>query len=442
MQYSPGARVARRGARVARGSSIVLALALASCSSNEEGRLGAIGTGDVSAPAVARIAPADNADACAACRGAASNRRSTLSRTPYLQRVTANDAVVAWTSAGGASATVQVETPDGTQKASFDAAIDKSAPMPDIVSQWPTPISFKPVRQWTAAVSGLSPDTTYCYTVMQDGVPATAPAELAARRRPGDGRTGAVRRARRFGRRRQRSARADAADRDRPVRLHDPRRRHRLRQRDARRVREPLLRASTRRCSRSGRSSRPAATTSTRPATPRPFRQVFVLPENGGPGGVERWYSYDWGDIHFVALDTERTGPAQAAWLEADLTANKLPWTIVYGHKPPHSSAGTLRPAVAAVLRAGAGGPPRCAGAERPRAPLRALRAARRRHLRRHRRRRPRRARAGQPRGRLAFAEAVIHFVVVTVDGDTLTLHAIDATGREFDSTVIPRRSF
>ena len=39
-----------------------------------------------------------------------------------------------------------------------------------------------------------------------------------------------------------------------------------------------------------------------------PFREAFALPENGGPGGIERWYSYDWGDVHFVVLDTERTG--------------------------------------------------------------------------------------------------------------------------------------
>ena len=69
-----------------------------------------------------------------------------------------------------------------------------------------------------------------------------------------------------------------------------------------------------------------------------PFREAFVLPENGGPEGKERWYSFDWGDVHFVALDTERTGPVQAAWLDADLTANQLPWTIVYGHRPPFSS--------------------------------------------------------------------------------------------------------
>ena len=69
-----------------------------------------------------------------------------------------------------------------------------------------------------------------------------------------------------------------------------------------------------------------------------PFREVFVLPENGGPDGIERWYSYDWGDVHFVALDSERPVAVQAAWLDADLTANQLPWTIVYWHRPPFSS--------------------------------------------------------------------------------------------------------
>lgn len=69
-----------------------------------------------------------------------------------------------------------------------------------------------------------------------------------------------------------------------------------------------------------------------------PYRQVFALPENGGPDGVERWFSYDWGDVHFIALDTEQVGPVQAGWLEADLARNTLPWKVVYMHKPPYSS--------------------------------------------------------------------------------------------------------
>jgi calcineurin-like phosphoesterase family protein len=69
-----------------------------------------------------------------------------------------------------------------------------------------------------------------------------------------------------------------------------------------------------------------------------PYRQVFALPDNGGPDGVERWFSYDWGDIHLVALDTERVGVEQSSWLERDLGATARAWKVVYMHKPPYSS--------------------------------------------------------------------------------------------------------
>ena len=46
----------------------------------------------------------------------------------------------------------------------------------------------------------------------------------------------------------------------------------------------------------------------------------------------------------------------------------------------------------------------------------------------------------GAPRPGSAFADPVIHFLVVTIEGDTLTTHAIDATGHEFDTTVMKRR--
>jgi hypothetical protein len=38
-----------------------------------------------------------------------------------------------------------------------------------------------------------------------------------------------------------------------------------------------------------------------------------------------------------------------------------------------------------------------------------------------------------------AFATEVIHFVYVEVGIDELVLHAIDGTGVEFDSAVVPR---
>jgi hypothetical protein len=39
-----------------------------------------------------------------------------------------------------------------------------------------------------------------------------------------------------------------------------------------------------------------------------------------------------------------------------------------------------------------------------------------------------------------AFSEAVCHFLYITVDGDELTLHAIDGVGDEFDSLLLRRQ--
>jgi glucose/arabinose dehydrogenase/PKD repeat protein len=80
-----------------------------------------------------------------------------------------------------------------------------------------------------------------------------------------------------------------------------------------------------------------------------PFRQVFVLPENGAtpqyPDHAERYYSFDYGPVHFVGLDTEtafRDDPgrqaAQLAWLEQDLAATSQPWRVVFFHRSPYST--------------------------------------------------------------------------------------------------------
>jgi hypothetical protein len=78
------------------------------------------------------------------------------------------------------------------------------------------------------------------------------------------------------------------------------------------------------------------------------YRDVFVLPEQGAsttyPDNAERYYSFDYGPVHFVALDTEYAlldagrKQAQLAWLDADLAATTQPWRIVYFHRSPYSS--------------------------------------------------------------------------------------------------------
>jgi 3',5'-cyclic AMP phosphodiesterase CpdA len=77
----------------------------------------------------------------------------------------------------------------------------------------------------------------------------------------------------------------------------------------------------------------------------RPFLQAVYLPDNN-PARSERYYSFDWGPLHMVALDShclrEKTSAcdagAQRAWAEADLAGSKAPWKVVYFHHPPHSS--------------------------------------------------------------------------------------------------------
>jgi len=72
--------------------------------------------------------------------------------------------------------------------------------------------------------------------------------------------------------------------------------------------------------------------------------------ENGGlPSGTESFYSFNYGNVHLISLDSEamesdssylyNENGKQANWLKKDLEANKLPWTIVYWHKPPYSKA-------------------------------------------------------------------------------------------------------
>ena len=65
---------------------------------------------------------------------------------------------------------------------------------------------------------------------------------------------------------------------------------------------------------------------------PEYFEQ-FALPGN------EQWYSFDYGNVHFVALTTEYqlTG-SQLDWLEDDLASTNATWKFVYFHRPMYSS--------------------------------------------------------------------------------------------------------
>lgn len=82
------------------------------------------------------------------------------------------------------------------------------------------------------------------------------------------------------------------------------------------------------------------------PFSPDPaYYDVFNLPTNGECGGVasgtENYYSFNYGNIHFVSLDSydvpRSATAAMATWLEQDLSSNTLPWVVAYWHHPPYT---------------------------------------------------------------------------------------------------------
>lgn len=76
-----------------------------------------------------------------------------------------------------------------------------------------------------------------------------------------------------------------------------------------------------------------------------PYYDIFTLPTTGEAGGIpsgtEAYYSFDYGNVHFVCLDSEKASRAahgaMYTWLEVDLQANTRDWTVVYFHQPPYS---------------------------------------------------------------------------------------------------------
>ena len=66
------------------------------------------------------------------------------------------------------------------------------------------------------------------------------------------------------------------------------------------------------------------------------YRTYNALPTS--PGN-EVYYSFDYGPVHFVCLDTESgLYPEQVPWVEKDLAESKKPWKVAYFHSPPFSS--------------------------------------------------------------------------------------------------------
>jgi Calcineurin-like phosphoesterase/Purple acid Phosphatase, N-terminal domain/IPT/TIG domain len=77
-----------------------------------------------------------------------------------------------------------------------------------------------------------------------------------------------------------------------------------------------------------------------------PYLAIHAVPNEGVPTADRgRYYSYDWGNVHFVSIDAHQSleravnsnGP-MLRWLENDLRSTRQFWRIAYFHYPPFAS--------------------------------------------------------------------------------------------------------
>ena len=87
---------------------------------------------------------------------------------------------------------------------------------------------------------------------------------------------------------------------------------------------------------------------------PRAYLNYFDVPPNGNETFNRYYYSYDYGDVHYVVLDTQLYESnhednhdthhpdlydVQIQWLRQDLAANTKKWTVVLMHRDPFQYA-------------------------------------------------------------------------------------------------------
>ncbi len=81
------------------------------------------------------------------------------------------------------------------------------------------------------------------------------------------------------------------------------------------------------------------------PPTSGVYYDIFNLPTAGEAGGLasgtEAYYAFDYGNIHFICLDSQgsdrSTGGAMLTWLQADLASTTQDWIIAFWHHPPYT---------------------------------------------------------------------------------------------------------
>lgn len=84
---------------------------------------------------------------------------------------------------------------------------------------------------------------------------------------------------------------------------------------------------------------------STNPGLNIPYFLIFDHPTQGEAGGTasgtEKYYSFNYGNVHFVCLDSmtssRATSGSMLKWLEQDLAQNTATWLVAFFHHPPYT---------------------------------------------------------------------------------------------------------
>jgi len=403
--------------------SLFLALPLvagAGCLTNQSGDLATSKTGDLSNPLAERAAPDVEEVARCGAGGLRAGIQPAVVRAPYVQRISPSEGRIMWTEEPGDPAQVSVLQEDraGAQLARVapSAAIDGTEPGGGALA-------------YDAALDQLQPDTIYCYQLGDGDAALTSPAGFRTAPEPGGGaKISFVA----FG-----DSGSGSADQMAileqlatvPFRfmIHTGDIAYESGTMDQFEqnyfaVYAPLIRSFAMFPS-SGNHDEAEV-----------YHQVFDLP---WADGAHNWYSFDYGDAHFVSLDTNDVSDEQAAWLDQDLTANQREWTIVYGHHPAfssgeHGSTASVQDKLVPLFERH-GVDLVLAGHDHDYERIEAQNGV-------HYVVTGGGGRGTRPVGSssfTAFSEQVLNFVYVEIEGHQLVLHAIDATGEEFDQLAI-----
>ena len=243
---------------------------------------------------------------------AAIAQATSLTRHPYLQRVTEQSALVAWRTATAAPCTLTYQTTGGT----------------------PATITTPAATEHVATLGDLQPDTVYEYAIHSGGLlaggaeytihtappPNTRPVRFLAWGDSGEPSASLSAIAAMVA-----GQSVDLALLLGDIVLPDGRPSYQ----DPRHfdVFRPLLR-HTPAWATPGNHDYPYLST---------YLESWYLPTNPVDGS-ELYYSFDYGDIHFVSLDTnEPFTPAILGWLAADLGATTRRWKVVFYHHTIYS---------------------------------------------------------------------------------------------------------